>query len=62
MMHIDIGSTSKKETEAMSIRIGDPVVPMSPFSIIKNGKLGIGKMFDDQNRGLHCYGSCAQAS
>ena len=48
MMRIDIGSTSKKETEAMGVRIGDPVVPVSPFSTIKNGKLGIGKAFDDR--------------
>ena len=48
MMHIDIGSTSKKETEEMGVRIGDPIVPVSPFSTIRNGKLGMGKAFDDR--------------
>ncbi len=48
MMHIDIGSSSKKETEAMGVKIGDPVVPFSPFSTIRNGKLGMGKAFDDR--------------
>ena len=48
MMHIDIGSTSRKETEEMGVRLGDPVVPFSPFSAIRNGKLGVGKAFDDR--------------
>jgi len=48
MMHIDIGSTGKKETEEMGVRIGDPIVPFSPFSTIKDGKLGMGKAFDDR--------------
>ncbi len=48
MMHIDIGSTSKKETEEMGVKIGDPIVPFSPFSTIRDGKLGMGKAFDDR--------------
>jgi len=48
MMHIDIGATSKKEVEEMGVKIGDPVVPFSPFSTIRNGKLGMGKAFDDR--------------
>jgi endoglucanase len=48
MMHIDIGATSKKEAEAMGVKIGDPVVPCSGFSTIRNGKLGMGKAFDDR--------------
>jgi len=47
-MRIDIGATSRKEAEQMGVRIGDPVVPMSPFTTIKNGKLGMGKAFDDR--------------
>jgi endoglucanase len=47
-MHIDIGATSKKEAEEMGVKIGDPVVPWSPFSTIRNGKLGMGKAFDDR--------------
>jgi len=48
MMYIDVGSTTKKETEHLGVRIGDPVVPFSPFSTIRNGKLGMGKAFDDR--------------
>jgi len=47
-MYIDIGATSKKEAEEMGVKIGDPVVPWSPFSTIRNGKLGMGKAFDDR--------------
>jgi putative aminopeptidase FrvX len=47
-MYIDIGAASKKEAEEMGVRIGDPVVPLSPFSTIRNGKLGMGKAFDDR--------------
>lgn len=47
-MHIDIGATNKKEAEKMGVKIGDPAVPLSPFSTLKNGKLGMGKAFDDR--------------
>ncbi len=47
-MYIDIGATSEGEAREMGIRIGDPVTPWSPFSIIKDGKLASGKAFDDR--------------
>ncbi len=47
-MFIDIGATSRKESEAMGVRIGDPVVPFSIFTTIRDGKLGMGKAFDDR--------------
>ena len=47
-MFIDIGATSKKEAEDVGVKIGDPVVPFSGFSTIRNGKLGMGKAFDDR--------------
>jgi len=47
-MLIDIGATSKKEAEEAGIRIGDPVVPFSPFSLIRDGKVAAGKAFDDR--------------
>jgi endoglucanase len=47
-MFIDIGSTSKKETLEAGVKIGDPVVPWSPFSIINGGKILMGKAFDDR--------------
>lgn len=47
-MHIDVGAASKKEAEKMGVKIGDPVVPLSSFSTVRNGKLGMGKAFDDR--------------
>ena len=47
-MFIDIGVSSKKEAEKMGIRIGDPVTPWSPFSVIRDGKVAMGKAFDDR--------------
>ncbi|MCU0643041.1 MAG: M42 family metallopeptidase, partial [bacterium] len=62
-MFIDLGCSNRKEAETLGIRVGDPVVPYSIFSIIqktafeiKNGvehdkglvKLAMGKAFDDR--------------
>jgi putative aminopeptidase FrvX len=47
-MYIDVGCSSKEEAEEDGFRIGDPVVPISPFSVIRDGKLAVGKAFDDR--------------
>jgi len=47
-MFIDIGATSKKEAEEVGVKIGDPIVPWSPFSLIQDGKVAMGKAFDDR--------------
>ncbi|HIE14855.1 TPA: M42 family peptidase [Candidatus Bathyarchaeota archaeon] len=47
-MYIDIGATSKKEVIEAGVKIGDPVVPYSPFSIVREGKVAMGKAFDDR--------------
>ncbi len=47
-MFIDVGASSKEEVEEMGIRIGDPVTPWSPFSVIREGKVAMGKAFDDR--------------
>ena len=47
-MFIDIGATNKTEAEELGVRIGDPIVPFSPFSVIGNGKIAMGKAFDDR--------------
>lgn len=47
-MFIDIGATNKKEAEATGVKIGDAAVPWSPFRIIQDGKVAIGKGFDDR--------------
>ena len=47
-MFIDVGCSSKEEVEEMGVKMGDPVVPWSPFSIIREGKVAMGKAFDDR--------------
>ncbi|MEM2029021.1 MAG: M42 family metallopeptidase [Candidatus Bathyarchaeia archaeon] len=47
-MYIDIGVTSAKEAYDMGVKIGDPVVPWSPFMLINNGRVAMGKAFDDR--------------
>lgn len=62
-MFIDLGCANRKEAEALGVRIGDPVVPASRFSVLekeafesRDGKevstgtvqLGLGKGFDDR--------------
>ncbi|MCJ7731100.1 M20/M25/M40 family metallo-hydrolase, partial [Candidatus Bathyarchaeota archaeon] len=47
-MFIDIGASSMEEVEEAGIRIGDPVVPWSPFEVIREGKVAMGKAFDDR--------------
>ena len=48
-LSIDIGSTSREETEkSFKIRIGEPIVPDSPFSYDEEHGIIIGKAFDDR--------------
>ncbi len=47
-MFIDCGCSSKEEAEEDGFRIGDPVVPVSPFSLIRNSTIAVGKAFDDR--------------
>lgn len=47
-MFIDIGASTMEEVEEAGIRIGDPVVPWSPFDVIRDGKIAMGKAFDDR--------------
>ena len=47
-MFIDIGATSKEEAETTGVKIGDAAVPWSPFSIVQDGKVAMGKAFDDR--------------
>ncbi len=47
-MYIDIGATSKKEVEEAGVRIGDPVVPDSRFTVLSGGKTYLAKAFDDR--------------
>lgn len=47
-MFIDIGATSREEAEASGVKVGDPAVPWSPFSLVQDGKVAMGKAFDDR--------------
>ncbi len=47
-MYIDIGATSKKEVEQAGVRMGDPIVPYSEFTILANAKTYMSKAFDNR--------------
>jgi putative aminopeptidase FrvX len=47
-MFIDIGASSREEVEEAGIKVGDPVVPWSPFSVINDRKVAMAKAFDDR--------------
>lgn len=47
-MYIDIGATSEKDVEKAGVRIGDPIVPVSEFTILSNPKTYMSKAFDDR--------------
>ncbi|MBS7653835.1 M42 family metallopeptidase [Candidatus Bathyarchaeota archaeon] len=47
-MYIDIGVTSGKEAVEAGVKIGDPVIPWSPFMLARNGEVAMGKAFDDR--------------
>jgi putative aminopeptidase FrvX len=48
-MFIDVGASSKETVEEeLGVRIGDPVAPWSPFTLIRGGRIAMGKAFDDR--------------
>lgn len=47
-MFIDVGASSKEEALAMGIRPGDPVVPQSEFTLMKNERLLMAKALDNR--------------
>ena len=47
-MYIDIGATAKVEVENAGVRLGDPVVPDASFQVVRDGKVYMGKAFDDR--------------
>jgi len=47
-MFIDVGASDVSDVEKMGIRIGDPAVPYSPFAVVNDGKVALGKAFDDR--------------
>lgn len=47
-MYLDVGASSKEEVEAMGIRLGDPIVPVGPFTIMAKSKSYLAKAFDNR--------------
>jgi putative aminopeptidase FrvX len=47
-MYIDVGATSSDEVKELSIRPGDPIIPVFPFTISGTGKTYFAKGFDDR--------------
>jgi putative aminopeptidase FrvX len=48
-MYIDIGASSAEEVEAAGVRIGDPVIPVSEFTVLGNpARAYMAKAFDDR--------------
>ena len=48
-MHIDVGATRKFDIEKkLGVRVGDPIVPWSPFQTMGNPKTYLAKAWDDR--------------
>ena len=48
-MFIDVGAANDKEAkEDFGIRPGDPIIPVSSFEVLKNGKYYLSKAWDDR--------------
>lgn len=47
-MYIDIGATSREEVEKAGVRVADPIVPISEFTILANARTYLAKAFDDR--------------
>jgi endoglucanase len=47
-MYLDVGVSSKDEVAALGIRLGDPIIPISPFTIMANPKSYLAKAFDNR--------------
>lgn len=47
-MFIDIGASSKEEAERFGVRPGDVVIPVTPFTVMKNPKLLLAKAWDNR--------------
>ncbi|GAB6004688.1 M42 family metallopeptidase [Geobacillus vulcani] len=47
-MLIDIGAESREDAERVGIRPGQPIVPVSPFTLLANGKTVMAKAWDNR--------------
>jgi endoglucanase len=47
-MYIDIGATSAAEVKACGVRVGDPIIPICPFTKLAPGKTYMAKAWDNR--------------
>ena len=48
-MFIDVGAKNAKQVkEEFGVRLGDPIIPFSPFQVLNNGKTYLAKAWDDR--------------
>ena len=47
-MYIDIGASSADEVKKCGVRLGDPIIPICPFTVLGTGKTYMGKAWDDR--------------
>ncbi len=47
-MYIDIGATSEDEVKEMGVHLGDPIIPVSDFTILADGKTYLAKAWDNR--------------
>ncbi|HEY3314899.1 MAG TPA: M42 family metallopeptidase [Bacillota bacterium] len=47
-MFIDVGATDEEEAKKLGVRPGDPVIPVSPFTVMGNGQALMAKAWDDR--------------
>ncbi|MBC7262586.1 MAG: M42 family metallopeptidase [Chloroflexi bacterium] len=47
-MYIDIGATSAEEVKACGVRLGDPIIPICPFTVLAPGKTYMANAWDDR--------------
>ncbi|MFO8060663.1 MAG: M42 family metallopeptidase [Bacillota bacterium] len=47
-MFIDVGARDRENAEQMGVRVGDPIIPFSPFATMGDGDLLLSKAWDDR--------------
>jgi len=47
-MYIDVGARSEEEVRGMGVRPGDPIIPISEFTVMANPRIYLSKAFDNR--------------
>ena len=47
-MYIDVGARSEEEVRGMGVRPGDPIIPVSEFTVMANPRFYLSKAFDNR--------------